>query len=558
MRRLICLWLTLLLLAALLSGCGSDTDPGKADSGGNEANPAPASLSVPSAPEYGGRYVTGSIGEPSNLIPRLASDSASSDIAGLLYVSLLRYNKDLELVPWAAKRFDVLDGGLRLAFELHPGIMWTDGVETTAADVEYTYKMMVDPKTPTAYAESYKLIKEFKVTGRYTFEVTYAEPYARALSTWAGEILPKHLLENENLLETTFSRQPVGNGPYMLKEWKAGSHLILAANPNYFKGRPYFDEVVYRIIPDQATMFLELKAGNLDIMGVTPQQFLFQTTGPEWERYFRKYTYQAFAYTYLGWNLNHPLFQDAAVRRALAHAIDRESLVKGVLLGQGSVTGGPYKPGTYWVNDKIEPYPFDPAKAKALLAEVGWTDSDDDGVLDKDGKPFAFTILTNQGNEQRIKIATIIQSNLKGVGISVKIRTVEWAAFLKEFVDKGNFDALVMGWTTIIDPDLYNVWHSSSAVPGGLNFVGYKNAELDGLLDRGRHLVDRVERKKLYDRAQEILHRDQPYCFLYSPMALNVVSARIQGIQPAPAGLSYNFEEWWIPKSLQTNTARQQ
>jgi len=548
MRRKVYSILILVLTAALLFGCGSDNDSAS-DSPKKDA-PA-ASSAVPATPEYGGRYVTGSIGEPSNLIPRLASDSASNDIAELIYVAPLRLNKDLELVPWAAKSFQVLDEGRHLAFELHQGIKWTDGVELTAEDVEFTYKMMIDPKTPTAYAESYKLIKEFKVTGRYTFEVFYEKPYARALSTWSGEIVPKHILEHENLLETKYSREPVGCGPYILKEWKAGSHLILTANPDYFDGRPYFDEVVYRIIPDQATMFLELKAHNLDIMGVTPPQFLYQTSGPDWDRDFKKYTYQAFAYGYLGWNLSRPLFKDAAVRRALTYAIDREAVVKGVLLGQGSLITGPYKPGTYWVNENIKPYPYDPAKAKELLAAEGWTDHDGDGILDKDGRPFAFTILTNQGNEQRIKTATIVQANLKAVGIEVKIRTVEWAAFLKEFIDTGNFDALVMGWSTIIDPDLYNVWHSSMAVPGGLNFIGYKNPELDALLEKGRHVVDRAERKKIYDKAQEILHEDQPYCFLYSPMALNVVSARIQGIEPAPAGIAYNFEDWWIPKSLQ-------
>lgn len=557
MRRKVLFIFLFVLLASAMAGCGSDSDSDQNPSSTSSAAVETTAQSVPETPEYGGRYVTGSIGEPSNLIPRLGSDSASSDITGLLYVALLRYNGQLELVPWAAKSFEVLDEGKRLVFELNPGIKWTDGVEMTAEDVEFTYRMMIDPETPTAYAESYKLIKEFKVTGRYSFEVTYDKPYARALSTWAGEIVPKHILENENLLETKYSRDPVGNGPYILKEWNAGSNLVLEANPDYFEGRPYFDGVVYRIIPDQATMFLELKARNLDIMGVTPQQFLFQTKGPEWERDFRKYTYQAFGYNYVGWNVRRPLFKDAAVRRALAHAINRQAVVKGVLLGQGTVVTGPYKPGTYWVNDAIEPYPYDPAKAREMLAEAGWTDSDGDGILDRDGRRFAFTILTNQGNEQRIKTATIVQSNLKDVGIEVKIRTVEWAAFLKEFIDKGNFDALVMAWSTIIDPDLYNVWHSSKADPGGLNFIGYENAELDDIIDRARYVVDRVQRKKLYDRAQEILHEDQPYCFLYSPMALNVVSARIQGITPAPAGLSYNFEEWWIPKSMQKTTISQ-
>ena len=541
----------LVCLALFLVSCGADEPKGAPADAAKSGAPEAAAQQAPATPEYGGSYVAGSIGEPSNLVPMLASDSASSDIDELLFVPLLKYDKDLVIQPWGAESFEVLDDGRLIKFTLHPGIRWTDGEEMTAEDVEFTYKLMIAPKTPTAYAESYKLVKEFRVTGRYTFEVAYDQPYARALSSWMLSPLPKHLFEGENLLDTKYSRQPVSNGPYVLKQWDAGSRLVLEANPDYFKGRPYFDRVVYRIIPDLATQFLELKAGNLDIMGVTPQQYLFQTKGPEWDENFRKYSYQAFGYGYLGWNLHRPMFADARVRRALAHAIDKEAVVKGVLLGQGTPIIGPYKPGTYWYNDKIEDYSHDPEKAKALLAEAGWTDSDGDGVLDKDGKPFAFTILTNQGNDQRIKTATIIQDNLKRIGVQAKVRTVEWAAFLKEFIDKGNFDALVMGWTTIIDPDLYNVWHSSKAVPGGLNFIGYKNAELDGLLDKGRHLVDRAERKKVYDRAQEILHEDQPYCFLYAPMSLNVVSARIRGIEPAPAGIGYNFEEWWIPSALQ-------
>ncbi|WP_461211141.1 peptide-binding protein [Desulfocurvus sp. DL9XJH121] len=547
-RKVIFLFLTL-LLALFCGACDDGPD------GGNQAPGKSADAQIPDQPEYGGTYVSGTIGEPSNLIPMLASDSASSEIAGLLFVPLLQYDKDLKLIPWGAEKFEVLDGGRLLKFALRPGIRWTDGVEMTAEDVRFTYEMMVDPKTPTAYAESYRLVKEFKVTGKYTFEVAYDKPYARALSSWSLAPLPAHLFKGENLLDTKYSRQPVSNGPYILKEWDAGSRLVLKANPDYFRGRVHFDTVVYRVIPDMATQFMELKAGNLDIMGVTPQQYLFQTKGPEWDKNFRKYTYQAFAYTYLGYNLTNPLFEDPAVRRALAHAIDKQAIIKGVLLGQGTPIIGPYKPGTYWCDEDIKPYGYDPAKAGEMLARAGWKDSDGDGVLDKDGRPFAFTILTNQGNDQRIKIATIIQDNLKRVGIAVKVRTVEWAAFLKEFIDTGRFEALVMGWTTIIDPDLYNVWHSSKAVPGGLNFIGYKNPELDELLDKGRHLVDRAERKKVYDRAQEILHRDQPYCFLYSPMALNVVSARIQGIEPAPAGISYNFEDWWIPAALQKKPA---
>ncbi|WP_028586741.1 peptide-binding protein [Desulfocurvus vexinensis] len=540
-----------LVLGLLLWGCDS------APEGQRPADGPGKAVAIPETPEDGGTYVTASIGEPSNLIPPLASDSASHEVASLLYVSLLKYNKNLEIEPRAAKSFEVLDGGRLIRFELRPGILWNDGQELTAEDVEFTYKLYIDPEVPTAYAESYKQVREFKITGRYTFEVRYDKPLARALTSWMLDILPKHVLENQNILDTPFARAPVGAGPYRLTEWTQGSRLVLTANPDYFEGRPHFDRVIYRIIPDQATMFMELKARNLDLMDLTPQQYSFQTSGPDWEANFRKYQYLSFGYTYVGYNLSNPMFADVRVRRAFAHAIDKQAIVKGVLLGLGQPTIGPYKPGTWVYNDAIRDYPFDPEAARALLAGAGWTDTNGDGVLDKDGRPFEFTLMTNQGNESRIKAATIIQANLAAIGVRVKIRTVEWSAFIKEFIDKGRFEALVMGWNIIIDPDLYNVWHSSQAEPGGLNFVGYKNPELDALLDEGRHLLGQAERKAVYDKVQQLLHEDQPYTFLYCPLALPVVAARIQGIEPAPAGISHNFEKWWIPKALQRSTMQQ-
>lgn len=546
----------LLLIAGLplLVGCGND--------GQRQTKSQPqaaAKRAVPNSPEYGGRLIEATIGEPSNLIPPLASDSASHEVADNLYVAPLKYDKDIKLVPQAAERFEVLEEGRLLRFTLRRDIRWTDGKPLTAHDVEFTFKLMVDPNTPTAYAEDYLAVKEFRRTGDYSFEARYDKPFARSLVTWAHAILPKHILEREDLLKTKYSRQPVGAGPYVLKEWIPGDRLVLQANADYFEGRPYIDEVVMRIIPDQSTQFMELGAGNLDTISLSPQQYLYQTKGPGWTDNFRKFQYVASAYSYLGYNLKSPLFSDVRVRQAINHAIDKDEIVRGVLSGLGQAANGPYKPGTWAYNARIPANEFDQDKAQRLLAQAGWQRKDGTGPLkDAKGRTFAFTILTNQGNSQRIKAAIIIQSRLKDLGIRVEIRTVEWASFIKEFVDKGRFDALLMGWNILQDPDLYDVWHSSKAVPGGLNFVGYKNAELDDLLERGRRSLDQSLRKGIYDRIQEILHQDQPYCFLYVPMALPIVHARVQGIEPAPAGISHNFIRWWIPKSFQRPELMQQ
>ena len=501
-------------------------------------------------PEYGGHILMGSIGEPSNLIPYLASDSASSEVAGLLYTSPLEYDKDLNIVKCAAEEWEVLENGTFMRFKLREGMVWQDGHPLTADDVTFTYKLMTDPKTPTAYAADFLNVKEYRQTGPLSFEVRYDAPYARAAITWMHPILPKHILEHENIASTKFSRAPIGAGPFKLKSWESGSRIILEANELYFKGRPYLDEVIYRIIPDSTTMFLEARAGKIDFIGLSPQQYLRQTQGEWWEKNWNKYKYLASGYTYLGLNLKSPFFQDRRVRQALSYAVDRSGIIKGALLGMGEPTIGPYKPGTWVYNTEVRPYPYDPDKARRLLAEAGWKPGDD-GILHKDGLPFEFTILVNQGNDERIKVAVILQQMFRAVGVRVSIRTVEWAAFLKEFVGTKKFDALIRAWNSLDDPDIFDVWHSSAISEHGLNFVSFSNKEVDGILERARSVSDRAERKKLYDRFQEILHEEQPYLFLYVPYSLPMVQSRFHGIQPAPAGITYNFDRWWVPRSLQ-------
>ncbi len=552
-----CNILFLLAVFVLLSGCGDSSDKGghSTEKGqavaGASATPenAPAGDASKNVPEYGGRLILGTIGDFANMIPILTSDAGSHEIASAIYVAPLRYNKNLEVEPWAAESYALLDGGKRIRITMRKDVLWEDGAKLTARDVEFTYKLMIDPKTPTPYADDYLQIRKFTLVDDYTFEVEYEKPFARSLITWMNDILPKHLLEGKEVVSSPLTEHPVGAGPYRFKEWQRGSKLVLEASPTYFLGKPYISEIVYRVIPDLSTMFLELKAGKLDMMNLTPQQYLYQTKGAGWDDTYRKFRYLSFGYAYLGYNLERPMFQDVRVRQALTTAIDRQGLIKGVLFGQGESTVGPYKPGTWVYNDAIQDYPYDPAKARELLAQAGWKDTNGDGVVDRDGQPFEFTILTNQGNEQRIKTATIIQSQLKDIGVAVKIRTVEWAAFLKEFVDKGRFDALILGWNILQDPDISQVWNSAQARPGGLNHVKYRNPELDALLDAGRTTLDQAARKVAYDKVQAILHRDQPYSFLYVPYSLPIVHGRIHGIEPAPAGITYNMDRWWIPKA---------
>lgn len=512
---------------------------------------SPALAAEEAKPVTGGEIILGTIGDATSLIPMITSDSASSDIQTHIYNGLLKYDKDIRLTGDLAESWEVSPDGLTITFRLRKNVRWQDGKPYTSADALFSYQFMVDPKTPTPYSGDYLKVAKAEAPDPHTFKVTYKEVFAPGLASWGLSQLPAHLLKGQDVRSSPLNRKPVGTGPYILEEWEPGTRISLKANPDYFDGRPYVDRVVYRVIPDTATIFLELRSGGIDMTGLDALQYKRQTSTKFFERNFKKYRYLSSTYTYVGWNLRDKRFKDVRVRRALSYAIDQDEIIKGVLLGLGQPATGPLKPGTYWYNPKVKRYEYDPAKAKALLAECGWKDSDGDGILDKDGEPFAFTMITNQGNQYRANAGVIIQRRLAQIGIKAELRTIEWAAFLKEFINKGRFEACILAWTIPPDPDLYDVWHSSNAKPGGLNFTDYKSPEVDRLLAEQRLTFDQAKRKAIIDRIQEIMAEDVPYTFLYVAEALPIVNSRFQGIKPAPAGITYNFERWWVPKARQ-------
>src|SRR3990172_4225679 len=224
-------------------------------------------------PAYGDTIIEGSIAEPSILIPMLAGDSASHNVAGLIFNGLVKYDTDLSVIGDLAESWDISQDGLIITFYLRKGVKWADGVEFTADDVMFGYKTIIDEKTPTPYKEDFLQVKKAEVLDRYTFRVTYEKPFAPALGSWSYlVVLPKHLLEGKDITKSELGRHPIGMGPFKFLKCTPGHEVVMEANPGYFEGRPYIDRYVYRVIPDPATMFLELKAGGIDWMGLTPIQ----------------------------------------------------------------------------------------------------------------------------------------------------------------------------------------------------------------------------------------------------------------------------------------------
>jgi len=505
------------------------------------------------SPVIGDSIIIGSIGDATSMISMLTADNASHEISTWCYNGLIKYDKNLNLTGDLAKSWEVSPDGLIITFHLRQDIYFHDGHPYTSADTLFNWRFMVDPKTPTPYAGDYLKVKSAETPDKYTFRITYTEPFAPGLTSWFFPQLPAHLFEGDDPRQNFLNRYPIGTGPFQFYEWSLGSKIIFTAFPDYWEGRAYLDKIIYRIIPDIATLFLELRSGGIDWMKLTPLQYCRQTKNIFFNKNFYKYRYLSSSYTYIAWNLRDTRFANKTIRQALSYAINKEELIKGVLLGLGQIATGPIKPGTYYYNPNVKTYPYDPIKAKKLLIDAGWHQGPN-GQLMKDGEPFTFVLLMNQGNQSRQNAGIIIQKRLNEIGIKVKLRTVEWAAFIHEFLDKGRFEAILLGWTISQDPDQYDIWHSNNIGPGKLNLSVYKNSEIDYLLTEGRRTFDSIRRKNIYNRVQEILAEDAAYTFLYVSDTLLIMHARFHGIKPAPAGIEYNFIRWYVPKLLQKPT----
>ncbi len=503
------------------------------------------------AEDYGDAIVTASIGDARTLIPILASDAPSGEICSLVFNGLVKYDKDVNIAGDLAESWDVSDDGLVITFRLRSGVRWHDGQPFTAKDVEFTYKRLIDPDVKTPYGADFERIKSLEVVDDYTVRITYKEPFSPALSSWGMPIMPGHILKKEDLNTTSYSRRPIGTGPYKFKRWKTGERIELVSNHDYFEGRPYIDRYIFRVIPDEATIFLELQTQGVDMAALTPLQFTRQTGNNFFKNHYRKFRYPSFGYTYMGYNLSDAKFRDLRVRQAIDYAVNKEEIINVIFFGLARIVTGPFMPEHWSYNHKVGAVPYDPARAKELLKEAGWDDTDGDGWVEKEGEEFEFTVLVNQGNAERMRSAELIQRYLKDIGIRVKIRVVEWSALVNEFINKRRFEAVLMGWFLSRDPDCYDIWHSSRTREGEFNFIGYKNEKVDKLLEEGRRTFDPAQRERIYHEIHSLIHEDEPCLFLYAPEALPIVHKRFRNIYSSPIGIGYNFIKWYAPKEEQ-------
>jgi peptide/nickel transport system substrate-binding protein len=470
---------------------------------------------------------------PSRINPVLANDTASSEIADWIFNGLFKYDKDGNVVGDLATSHQFLDD-TTLVVKLNPNVKWHDGYSFTAQDVVFTYNTIINPKIYTSLTSLYLKVKSVVALDTYTIKIKYKEPYFKALEIWMTGILPAHLLKNsKDIMTDEFNKKPIGTGPYTLKELKISQDVELHVNKNYFGKVPKIQKIHYKFVPDPTTSFYMLKQRQLDMGGLTPIQ-VDRQLGKKFKSEFNIFEKEARSYTYIGFNLKHEKFKDIRVRQAINLAIDKKELVDILYFGHGKVCNGPFLPGTFAYDENIKVSKQNIKESKRILKELGY---------DENNK-FTFQVITNTNNSTRVNAAQILQYQLAKAGIDMKIRVMEWQAFLNTVVHPRNFEALILGWALPLMPSTRSVWHSSSNKTGGFNFTGYNNKEVDKLVEQSEITIDKKVLGQIYKDMSKIIIADLPYIFLYIPNSITAVNKDIKNVSQALIGLTHNQEEW--------------
>lgn len=473
---------------------------------------------------------------PSRINPILATDSASAEIAGWIFNSLVKYDKNGKIVGDLAKSYQFLNK-TTLIFDLRRDVYWHDGKRFSAKDVVFTYKLITSPKVFTPYASDFRYVKSVEALDSFRVKVIYKKPYFKALETWMIGIVPWHILKDEkDIMTSSFNQHPIGTGPYKLKKFSVSSDIELIANEKYYEHKPNIEKIIYHFVPDPSTGFLMLKTKKLDVGSLTPLQYE-REIGKDFKKHFKIIEQISHGYTYLGFNLKRKKFQDRRVREAINLAIDRKMMTNILFFSHARVCTGPFMPGTFAFNEKVKAPKVNLKRAKELLKEAGY---------DKN-HPFTFEIATNSNNSIRMYAAQIIQYQLAKIGIKVKIRAMEWQAFLNTIVIPRKFDTILLGWSLGLTPDAYPLWHSKSDKIGGFNLVGYHNKDVDRLIEKAEKTIDREKLSKIYKKMFAKIAYDLPYIFLYIPNSITAVNKNIKPIEPSIIGIFHNEIDWIKP-----------
>jgi len=495
-------------------------------------------------------------------------------VTELLYASLVDFkwndaNGNLDAFPMIAESWKWSDDSSSIKFNLRKDVNWSDGEKLTAEDVVFSFDVFSDPKVQSRLFGTFDqffsdpdnhidLQKTFKIISPFEVEINFPKTSVPDLIEFILPIIPKHVYENierEKLAESEKNFSPVSCGAFKLKKWERNQTIVLEADSGSFLFRDgQVGELVFKIIPDYTSRILQLKKGEIDFVEQVKVEDIDELKN---EDQLAVVPVMGREYDYIGWNNIDPeefskgrikpnnFFGSSNVRKALSMSINRKEILEEYLMGMGELSSSPVSSVFKSVfNKEVKPYDYNPGEAKKLLASEGWKDVDGDGILEKGKDEFKFTLYYPVGNPLREYAATVIKNNLKSIGIDVTTEKMELGTFIDELYQK-KLNSWMAAWYIPIPLELKAYWYSDPNITP-LNFISYKNPEIDKILDKLEKRINAEEKTELIKKFQEIIHEDEPVTFLYWTPNITVHNKRIKNLTINPFTVVGRCWEWTV------------
>jgi ABC-type transport system substrate-binding protein len=470
-------------------------------------------------------------GDPNTINPLNSSDAFSQSLHSYIFESLL--TKDIDTYQWKpalATEWTISKDKRVFEFKLREGVKWHDGKEFTAEDVKYSYDVIYSDDYKAVQVRSYyEMISKVEVIDKYRIRFTVKDDYFQNFDVCAGslDILPKHFYSNKEN-KKQFTKKLVGTGPYMLTKYDRGQKFILVKNPDWWgnnveseKGSYQIQKIVLRLVQEENVYLELLKKGDIDFQSLRPEGYAKKTIGNVWDNKIVKVKAENKSpkgYSFIGFNLTHPVLKDLQVRKALSMLFNKPLLLNKFEFNLSVSATGPVYVQSDYASPNVKPVEFNPQEALKILQKAGWKDSDNNGILDKviNGKKTDLSITILEPLQDINKYLTVFKEDASKVGVEIKIKNVEWNSFV-QLLDEKNFEAVRLAWGAGgVEWDPKQIWHSSSIKGASSNFISYSNPEVDRLIDQARKLYEREKRIPLLRKVHEIIASEYPYIFWFN------------------------------------------
>jgi peptide/nickel transport system substrate-binding protein len=499
---------------------------------------------------YGGTLIWGVCTQPTIINPILTTHSVSASLLDLIFNHLIRLNSKGEIEPDLAQSWEISPDGRVYTFHLRKGVKFHDGKECTAYDVKFTFDKIIEPRNKSPYRLSFDLVEEFVALDEYTFRVILQKPSSTFIYRLNREIAPRHLLEKVDINCCSFNYHPVGSGPFRFKEWIKDNQIILEYNPDYYEGRPFLDKIIIKTYPSLKDVWIALMRSEIDFAGFIERE--------DYEIVKSDSTFKTFAiptdnYFALFYNPDDPLLADKRIRYAIAYGIDRKSLIEKVAGGYGIECCGPFHPESLGFNPEVKPFEYNPNRALELLAEAGWKDKNQDGILEKEERDLELKVLVDARNNLAKRTIMFIRQSMQEIGIKVNVQLYSDEKELTyEFLAQNKPQARLMLFLGGADPDEIKYhWSYKNSKKTDKLWV-YKNEKVAELSKSGELTQDKEKRKNIYQEIHQLIYTDQPACFLYFPSFFYALSAKFENVDKyfTVNMPHWTIKDWYINKML--------